>query len=132
MLKCDDVHSKDQLQWHSLVFSLSLLFIWSKKDNYVDTFWSFNKAQKDNYVDTFWSFNKAQGLQLGYVPSTTTQKPPLRNSDFSAPIGEIPLICFFTLIRKGLSLSMILYGEFGLNLDWSSNGNCFQRHLKLI
>ena len=46
MLKCDEIHSKDQLQWHSLVFSLSLLFIWSKKDNYVDTFWSFNKAQR--------------------------------------------------------------------------------------
>ena len=120
ILKFGEVHSKDQLQWHSLVFSLSLLFIWSKKNN---------------YVDTLWSFGKAQSLGLGYVPSTTTRKPPLSKSDFSAPIGEKSSICCLTLILKGfkgLFISMILHREFGLNLEWSSNGNCFQRHLKLI
>ena len=67
ILKFGEIHSKDQLQWHSLVFYLSLLFIWSKKNN---------------NVDTLWSFGKAQSLGLGYVPSTTTRKPPLSNSDF--------------------------------------------------
>ena len=92
MLKFGEIHSKDQLEWHSWVFSLPLLFIWRKKNN---------------YVDTFWSFNKVQGLGLRYVPRTTIRKPSLSNSDFSAPIGEISLICYFTLILKGMSVSMI-------------------------
>ena len=117
MLKFGEIHSKDQLEWHSWVFSLPLLFIWRKKNN---------------YVDTFWSFNKVQGLGLRYVPRTTTRKPSLSNSDFSAPIGELSWICYFTLILKGLSISMIPCGEFGLILEWSSNGICFQQHLKLI
>ena len=56
----------------------------------------------------------------------TTRKPPLSNSDFSAPIGEISVVCCFTLILKGLSISMILYGEFGLSgvsIESVSNSN---------
>ena len=103
--------------FNMLFNSLSLLLIWSKENN---------------YVDTFWSFNKIQGLGLRYVPRTTTRKPSLSNSDFPAPIGEISLICYFTLILKSLSISMIPCGEFGLILEWSSNGIFFQQHLKLI
>ena len=56
MLKFGEIHSKDQLEWHSWVFSLPLLFIWRKKNNYVDTFWSFNKVQglevRPKYLNT--------------------------------------------------------------------------------